>query len=522
MKVSIFRDILDFFGENWQKIMSQTFVHTGLTFISLILAVIFSIPLGIWLTRNQKWASFFIGFASLAQTIPSLALLGLTIPLLGIGFKPAILVLFIYALLPILRNTYTGILGVDSLVKESAMALGMTQKQILFQVEIPLAMPVIMAGIRIATVINVGVATLAAYIGAGGLGEFIFGGISLNNPAMMLGGAIPAALLAIFLDFLLSKSEKLNFQKSIIWISSVLILISLGGLYGLAKQNKNQLLAGFTPEFFGRLDGYKGLQLVYHLHINNVIISDAIMYSAIREGALDLISGYSTDGRIKAYNLFSLKDNLHVFPPYSAAPIMRIETLKQFPEISGILNLLAGKINDSVMTSLNYQVDILKRSPNKVAYDFLLKNGIYRPAQKTYGKKFILGSKIFGEQYILSSIYTYLLKGYSHLDVITKTGLGGTQVCFGALQNKAIDMYPEYTGTGLLVILKPDLHSPQKLKLEVSKFYEWVKYRFEKELGITWLKPIGFNNSYSLILRKEQAKKLHLTTISELKAFTNP
>src|SRR5690606_14204600 len=135
--------------------------------------------------------------AGILQTIPSIALLGFMIPLLGIGAKPAIVALFLYALLPIIRNTYSGILGVNPAVKEAATAMGMTRRQVLWKVELPLAFPVILAGIRTATVITVGVATLAAYIGAGGLGEFIFGGIALNNSAMILAGAIPAALLAL-------------------------------------------------------------------------------------------------------------------------------------------------------------------------------------------------------------------------------------------------------------------------------------------------------------------------------------
>jgi osmoprotectant transport system permease protein len=147
------------------------------------------------------------------------------IPLLGIGAKPAIVALLLYALLPIIRNTYTGITGVDAAVKEAAVAMGMNKWQVLFKVELPLAMPVILAGIRTATVINVGVATLASYIAAGGLGEFIFGGISLNNTNMILAGAIPAALLAIIFDFLLSLVQKLNFKriKGAIKVAPILI-----------------------------------------------------------------------------------------------------------------------------------------------------------------------------------------------------------------------------------------------------------------------------------------------------------
>ncbi|WP_460504029.1 urease subunit gamma, partial [Hymenobacter agri] len=143
-----------------------------------------------------------LGLADVLQTVPSIALLGFLIPLMGIGPKPAIFALFLYSLLPIIRNTFEGVRGVPPAVVEAARGLGLTDGQVLRTVELPLALPVLMAGIRTATVINVGVATLAAYVAAGGLGEFIFGGIALNNPAMILAGALPAAGLALAFDAL--------------------------------------------------------------------------------------------------------------------------------------------------------------------------------------------------------------------------------------------------------------------------------------------------------------------------------
>src|SRR6202012_1651371 len=182
----------------------------------------------ILIARRTRLSGTVLSIAGILQTIPSIALLGFMIPLLGIGPKPAIVALLLYALLPIIRNTYTGITGVDSAVKEAAVAMGMSKWQILTKVELPLAMPVILAGIRTATVINVGVATLALYIAAGGLGEFIFGGISLNNTNMILAGAIPAALLAILFDFLLSRVQHLNLKNlktAIITLPLLLILL---------------------------------------------------------------------------------------------------------------------------------------------------------------------------------------------------------------------------------------------------------------------------------------------------------
>src|SRR3954466_4639187 len=344
------QSLFEFMRQQSDKLFTQTLQHIGLTFISLFIAVLIGLPLGIWIARKKQFSGPILGIAGVLQTIPSIALLGFMIPLLGIGAKPAIVALLLYALLPIIRNTFTGIEGVDASVKEAAVAMGMTRVQVLFKVELPLAMPVILAGIRTATVINVGVATLASYIAAGGLGEFIFGGISLNNTNMILAGAIPAALLAILFDFLLSRIQKLNLKKIriAVWLLPLVILL-LSSFYVLPSLEKNKLLAGFTPEFMGREDGYLGLRSVYKLNIKNVVISDAVMYKAAYEKKLDVISGYSTDGRLKAFDLAILRDDKGIFPPYYAAPIVREEALALYPDLENVLNMLAGRINDSLM-----------------------------------------------------------------------------------------------------------------------------------------------------------------------------
>jgi osmoprotectant transport system permease protein len=335
-----------FMYEQSDKLFAQTLQHVGLTFISLLFAIAIGLPLGILIARKRKLSGTVLGIAGVLQTIPSIALLGFMIPVLGIGAKPAIVALLIYALLPIIRNTYTGIIGIDQHVKEAARAMGMSKSQILLKVELPLAMPIILAGIRTATVINVGVATLASFIAAGGLGEFIFGGISLNNTNMILAGAIPAALLAIILDALLSLVQKMDFKKlrKALYILPVVILI-LGGFYALPSAYGSTLTAGFTPEFMGRQDGDLGLKSTYGLKIHTIVISDAVMYKAAFSKELDVISGYSTDGRLKAFDLKILKDDKSIFPPYYAAPIVRDEALKQFPQLEETLNLLSRKNN---------------------------------------------------------------------------------------------------------------------------------------------------------------------------------
>ncbi|HVW13377.1 MAG TPA: ABC transporter permease/substrate-binding protein [Mucilaginibacter sp.] len=510
----------EFMRQQSDKLLTQTLQHIGLTFISLIIAVIIGLPLGIWITRRKKFSGIVLGTAGILQTIPSIALLGFMIPLLGIGAKPAIVALFLYALLPIIRNTYTGIEGVDPSVKEAAVAMGMSRWQVLFKAELPLATSVILAGIRTATVINVGVATLASYIAAGGLGEFIFGGISLNNTNMILAGAIPAACLAILFDFLLSRIQKLNLRK-IRKAAAIapLLLILLSSFYFIPAAYGGKLAAGFTPEFMGRQDGDIGLRKVYGLKMNPVVISDAVMYKAAYDKQLDVISGYSTDGRLKAYDLVVLEDNKKIFPPYYAAPIVREDALKRFPDLEKTLNLLSGKINDAVMTELNYRTDYLHQSPEKVAEDFLRARSLLKPARKGNAGVVRIGSKIFGEQYILANIYSMLIKGYTDYDVSTKTGLGGTKICFDALNNDQIDFYPEYTGTGLLAILQAPPKTVDSLASDKDGTYNYVAKEFEAIYNIRWLKPIGFNNAYALMMRAKEAKRLKIKTISDLKRY---
>jgi len=502
-------------GKLWQ----QTLAHIGLTAISVLIAVAVGLPLGIWITKRKNFAGFVLGFAGVMQTIPSIALLGFMIPLLGIGPVPAIAALFLYALLPVIRNTYTGIREVDANIVEAAKGTGMSNRQILMHVQLPLALPVILAGIRTATVINVGVATLAAYIAAGGLGEFIFGGIALNNSNMILAGAIPAALLAILFDLLLSSLQKMNFKsmKKTSW-ALPLILIVCSSFY-LLPFSGSSFRAGFTPEFMGRQDGDLGLRSVYHLNIPTVVISDAVMYKAAYEKKLDVISGYSTDGRLKAYGLTILEDDKKIFPPYYAAPLINMDVLAKYPELEPVLNMLSGTITDEIMTELNYKTDYLHQTPERVAKDFLVSKGLYKTPQNGEKAVIKLGSKIFGEQYILISMYRMLIEGYTQLKVETKTGLGGTSICFDALNHHQIDMYPEYTGTGLLVILNADKKMLGGIIESKDSVYAYVQQQFNDKYRLRWLKPVGFNNTYALMMRKADVDAYHITTITDLKNY---
>ncbi|MET3576639.1 ABC transporter permease/substrate-binding protein [Bhargavaea ullalensis] len=481
--------------------------HMEISFIALFFAVLLSVPTGIWLTRRQKIADGVIGVASVIQTIPSLALLGLLIPIVGIGRVPAIIALTAYALLPILRNTYTGIREVDPALTEAASAMGMNTKRRLLKVELPLAMPVIMAGVRTATVLIIGTATLAALIGAGGLGDLILLGIDRNNTGLILLGAIPAALLALVFDYLLKKLEGMHFRRSLavmgmIAAIAVLVLVipllgreneklvlagKLGAepeilinmykqliedetdlsvelkpgfgktsfvfnalqsgdvdLYpeftgtaiseflnetarstdarqvyeqardgmserfgmvllepmaynntytlavpdGFAEANglesisdlrpiQDKVKAGFTLEFSDREDGYLGIRSLYGIEFPDLVTMEPkLRYSAVQSGEINLVDAYSTDSEIKRYKLRVLKDDLHLFPPYQGAPLMKKETADRHPEILEALNRLSGKISDDDMREMNYRVDVEGEKPEDVARNYLKSHGL--------------------------------------------------------------------------------------------------------------------------------------------------
>jgi osmoprotectant transport system permease protein len=201
----------NFLKANWHDIMTLTGEHLVLVLVSTSIAVAIGIPLGILLSRRPRLRTPVLGFANVMQTVPSLALFGFLIPLPflgGIGARTAVVALVLYALLPIIRNTVTGILGVDRNVREAAVAMGMTGRQMLWQVELPLAASVILTGVRVAVVISVGVATIAAAVGAGGLGTYIFRGLRQYDNYLLLAGAVPAALMALAADFGLGLLEK--------------------------------------------------------------------------------------------------------------------------------------------------------------------------------------------------------------------------------------------------------------------------------------------------------------------------
>lgn len=508
------------------EIISLLIEHIELTISAVLIAVVIGVPLGIFITSHKKLAKGVIGFANLVQAIPSLAILGFLIPVTGIGSKPAIIMVVLYSMLPIIKNTYIGINNINPDTLEAAKGLGMTTGQALKLVKIPLAMPVIMAGIRISAVTAVGLMTIAAFVGAGGLGYLVFSGIQTVDNKLILFGAIPAALLALIMDYVTGKIEesvmpngirksdgsmkikkyskkrriislvivsiiiisliitKLPFNKSDKTIvvgsksfTEQLILgnmleqliedktdinvetsLNLGGtqiafnalksgsidLYveytGTAYVNllnindgntnpqdvyntvnerfKNELgleflnslgfnntyaiattkeiaekynlkkisdlqsisrdlLAGPTIEFANREDGLILLNKAYNLEFRSVkAVDGGFRYTALINGESDLTDAFTTDGLVDKFNLTILEDDKNFFPPYYAAPLIRMDTLEKYPELKDVLNLLEGKITDEKMRKLNYEVDVNGRDPKAVANEFLVNEGL--------------------------------------------------------------------------------------------------------------------------------------------------
>ncbi|PRO64422.1 ABC transporter permease/substrate-binding protein [Alkalicoccus urumqiensis] len=272
--------------------------HIEMSLISLLIAVFIAVPLGIFLAVKRTGAEPVIGSTAVLQTIPSLALLGFLIPFVGIGTTPAIIALTAYALMPILRNTFTGVKGVDPALTEAARGMGMSYPQMLFKVQLPLAMPTIMAGIRTGMVLIVGTATLAALVGAGGLGDLIMTGLNRSNNYYILLGAIPAALLAVFLDIILRQTEKRSSGASIrpifVIVALALLLVTAPYGYRLAVgggEDDEIVIAGklgAEPEIV--INMYKLLieaETDYSVELEPGLGTTDIVFEATRSGDID-------------------------------------------------------------------------------------------------------------------------------------------------------------------------------------------------------------------------------------------
>ncbi|MGH4140362.1 glycine betaine ABC transporter substrate-binding protein [Clostridium sp.] len=381
--MSSIKSFIQFVVDRRAEILNLLMQHIQLTIFSILIAIAIAIPLGIIIVRYRKLAVPVIGFTNIVQSIPSLALLGFLIPVLGIGSKPAIIMVVMYSLLPIVKSTYTGLTNIDPSLIEAAKGMGLTETQVLLKVRFPLAMPIIMSGVRISSVTAVGLMTIAAFIGAGGLGYLVFSGVSTVNNNMILAGAIPACFLAIFLDLIIGKVED--------------VVVPIGIRTTPPKVRKNKTIFGNKKFKLGAL-----------------ILALVLIVSSV---ALSFIKDKNT---------------------------------------------------------------------------------------------IVVGSKNFNEQLILGDIVASLIEEKTDIKVQRKLNLGGTQVVFSAMQSKNVDVYVEYTGTGLVNILKkPTMTDPDKV-------YNMMKTDFAKNYNMDVMKPLGFNNTYVIAVKEDFAKKNKLKNISDL------
>jgi len=362
--------------------IKQLTTHIALSFSATILAILVGLPLGIWAYQQSSVRKIILSITSVFQTIPSLALLALLIPILGIGFKPTIVTLMFYALLPITRNTYTGLSQLPKETIEAAIGLGFTRWQRLRMVELPIATPIIIAGIRTATAMTIGITTIAAFIGAGGLGTFITEGLALNDSRLILLGAIPTALLALIVDYIIAQLE-----------------------FSLSAQKRQQL----------RLKKTKLTTII--------LLAGFFIFSY---------------GKYGSNNFFS-------------------------------------------------------KSKNTI----------------------VVASKNFTESYILAYLMSELIEKKTKLHVINKFNLGSTAVIQNALLKGAIDIYPEYTGTAYIAILKH-----QRI-LSPRKTYKIVSVEYKKRFNLIWLPPFGFSNMQTLAVTKYFSKAHHIKTLSDLSKISS-
>ncbi len=376
-KEAAFNTFLHFLGEHALSLQHKTLEHIALVGLALFFASILAIPLGIVITRFSRLRSLVLNLGSISQTIPSLAMLALLVPFIGLGNTPTLIVLTSYALYPILRSTYTGLKSVPADCIEAAKGLGLSNFQRLWWIELPLSFPSIISGLRIATAMTIGITTIAAFIGAGGLGDFITQGLSLNDPSLILLGAIPTALLALSFDYGISQFE---------------------------------------------------------------------------------------------------------IPLYSRK--------KRSPALSRGKKICLGLVSLSLI--------------------FLGGQAFFKENFIDKRKSLVIASKNFTEQYILAELMAQTIEAKTSLKVIRKFNLGTTAIIHQALLKGDVDLYPEYSGTAYMTILKghPDI--------DKEDIFKTVKSAYKEKFNVLWLTPFGFSNSQSLAVKRDFAEARQIESLSDL------
>lgn len=488
--------------------------HIAISFLAIIVAILLGGIVGILISEYQKTAKPTLGVINFLYTIPSISMLGFLIPFSGIGNVTAVIALTIYALLPMVRSTHTGISNVDASVIEAATGMGSTKAQILFKIKIPLAMPVIMSGIRNMVTMTIALAGIASFIGAGGLGVAIYRGITTNNTAMTMAGSLLIAILALVMDFILGfverrmqkRSIRAKKQNKIMEVAAgILIVCVLAGMlfqtktdktihiatkpmteqyvigemlkimieqdtdlkveltqgvgggtsniepamesgefdlypeytgtgwnmvlkkdglytedlygdltreysdnfgmewigmygfnntYGIVVRSEiaeqynlqtcsdlskaaGKLTFGAEYDFFEREDGYQAFCEAYDLEFANTMDMDiGLKYQALKQGKIDAMVIFTTDGQLSEADVTVLEDNLNFYPSYLCGNVVRKEVLEEHPELAAVFGDLTGIISDSDMAQMNYEVETLGKEPETVAKEFLASHNL--------------------------------------------------------------------------------------------------------------------------------------------------
>jgi osmoprotectant transport system permease protein len=382
--------ILDFIWANRADVSRLTLEHMAMVGIAVLLATAIGVPLGVFMTRNARLGRPVLAIANVVQTIPSLALFGFLIPIPfigGIGERTAVVALTLYSLLPIIRNTFTGISSVDPAIREAGRGMGMTDRQLLWKVEIPLSLGIIFAGIRVATVIAIGVATIAAAVGAGGLGMFIFRGVSMVDGRVILAGAIPAALLALAADFGLGTIEK-RFSKILTLLLACIVLPSCSSADRIVIGSKNFTEQVILGELLAQqVEAKTGLRVDRRLNLGGTLIC----HQAIVAGQIDAYVEYTGTGLTAILKEPVSADSGAVYEKVKTA--YRNDYGIEWTEPLGFNNTFAIIVRKDDAKRLNLRTisDAVPYTSGWTAgfgYEFLEREDGYRGLAKTYGLRF--------------------------------------------------------------------------------------------------------------------------------------
>ena len=379
----------NFMWTNRSEVFALTLEHLVIVGVSILIAAAIGLPLGVFMTRKPGLSRPILTFANVVQTIPSLALFGFLIPIPfigGIGVRTAIVALVLYSLLPIIRNTFIGISGVDPAIRVAGRGMGMTGGQLLWKVEIPLAMGVIFAGVRVATVIGVGVATIAAAVGAGGLGMFIFRGVSMVDSRLILAGAIPAAALALIADFGLGAVEK-RFSKLLCLLLVVVTVCSCSPeriVVGSKNFTEQVILGEMLAQ---QIERKTGLQVDRRLNLGGTLVC----HQALTAGQIDTYVEYTGTGLTAILKEPTSSDSTHVYDAVKAAYKSRFGI--DWTQPLGFNNTFAVIVRkaDAERLSLKTISDAAPHTANWTAgfgYEFIERGDGYPGLAKAYNLRF--------------------------------------------------------------------------------------------------------------------------------------